>query len=111
MDRNNKTNEALRIYDKIHDYSIKFEESLFRKDYFMNYLRILISINNFVEAIRVVKREIDFLTTCEKCKYEGIAVCILDLMLLYMIANRAHDIEASSSLIELVYKTGCVYGV
>lgn len=99
-DRAEKTNEAVRVYERLHDYSIKFEEALFRKDYIMSYLRILISINNYADAARVLRREIDFLMTCEKCKYDGIAVYILDLMLVYMITNNRQEIENSAALTE-----------
>lgn len=88
------------IYDKLHDYSIKFEESLFRKDYIMSYLRILISINNYNDAIKVLKKEIDFLMVCEKCKHEGISLYIMDLMIIYMLMNDSEGIKASTALLE-----------
>ena len=92
MDRNDKSNEALAIYERIHDYSIKYEESLFRKDYIMSYLRILIVMNNYNNATRVLKREIEFLKTCDKCQYRGIETYILDLMIIYMITNNRKEI-------------------
>ena len=95
-----KHSEAILIYDKIHLYSIKYEESIFRKDYFMNYVQILISINNYLECIQVLSREIDFLMHSYKCQFEGIAVYILDLMLIYMITHNTQEIEAASEILE-----------
>ena len=40
--KNGKENEAIELYELIHLSSIKFEEKIFRKDYFLNYLRLLI---------------------------------------------------------------------
>ena len=33
----------IKIFNFIHEYSIKFEENIFRKDYFLKYLQVLIS--------------------------------------------------------------------
>lgn len=66
----------------------------------MNFLRILIERHNYVECIKVLSKEIEFLRTSEKCRFEGIQVYILDLMLVYMITHNTKEIELANELIE-----------
>ena len=100
MQKVGKHNEAIQIYSHIHTYSIKYNETIFRKDYIMNYIQLLISVNNYVECIRVLSQEIDFLMNNDQCQFEGISIYILDLMLIYMITHNTQEIEAAVDIIE-----------
>lgn len=100
LEKSGKLNESLRIYDDIHSYSIRYNEIIFRKDYVMNYIKILVSMNNYIECIKVLSQEIDFLMNNDKCKFEGISVYILDLMLIYLITHNAQEVECASEILE-----------
>lgn len=52
--------------------------------------------NDFVGAIATIKSEIDFLTTNDKCKRDGLSLYRLDLLLLYLIT---HDEAAIGSVL------------
>ena len=60
-EKSEKEKEAIQIFEKIHLYSIQFEEFIFRKDYLMQYLRLTIEQNLFLKTIEVLTREIEFL--------------------------------------------------
>lgn len=91
---------AVKIYDSIHTHSIRYEESIFRKDYFMNYLRILLMTNNYVDCIKILSQEIDFLLDNQSSIFESISVYILDLMLVYMVTHNAKEIEEAFEILE-----------
>lgn len=59
-------------------------------------IRLQLAENDFVGAIGTVKSEIEFLTTNDKCKRDGLNLYRLDLLLLYLIT---HDEAAVESLL------------
>ena len=64
----------------------------------MQYLRILIAQNNYVQAAEVLRKETEFLLQSEKCKKDGISVYIMDLMLVDMITPNLQAIDAAVGL-------------
>lgn len=84
--------EAIDIYEAIHISAIKFEEKVFRKDYFLNYLKLLIDQNEYVESLKVIAREIDFIETSSIGKSDW-NLYMMDLLLIYMISHNKDEIQ------------------
>ena len=95
FEKSGKIKEAAVIYERIHFYSIKHEETIFRKDYFMQLLRLLIISNDFVKTTTVLQNEITFRKESEKCKDDGINLYVMDLLLLHLIM---HDVLKVDSI-------------
>ncbi len=98
MEKINRINDAIIVYERIHYYAIKYDEHLFRRDYIMQYLRLVISQNNYIKAAEILKMEVDFLLESEKCKKDGISLYIMDLFLIHMITHNAMAIDNASDL-------------
>lgn len=77
----------------MHFYMLKYEETIFRKDYFVYYLKILVTMNQFLRVVNALKTEIEFIKNNEKCRGENLNVYILDLLLMYFITHDEKAIE------------------
>jgi hypothetical protein len=64
----------------------------------MQYLRLVISQNNYTKAAEVLRLEIDFLLGSEKCKKDGVSLYILDLFLVHMITHNPMAIDNADNL-------------
>jgi hypothetical protein len=93
-----KADKALEIHEKIHLYSIKFEEKVFRKDYMLHYLRLLIEENKFSKCVEVLSREIHFIREIDQSNLSSANLFILDLMLVYLITHNPQEIENAREL-------------
>ena len=103
FEKSGKLAEASLIYERVHLYSIKYEETIFRKDYFMQLVRVLVASNEYVRAVQSLENEIDFLKNCEKVKGDSINTYLLDLLLIHLIMHNASKID------EIMVKHGCFY--
>jgi len=94
----NRINDAISLYERLHYYAIKYDEHLFRRDYIMQYLRLVISQNNYIKAAEILQLEIDFLLHSEKCKKDGVSLYIMDLFLVHMITHNPMAIDNAVDL-------------
>ena len=103
FEKSGKLAEASLIYERIHLYSIKYEETIFRKDYFMQLIRLLVSSNEYVRAVQSLENEIEFLKNCDKVKNDSINTYLLDLLLIHLIMHNTTKID------EIVLKYGSLH--
>lgn len=103
------TGQSIKIYAKMHGYMIKFEEHLFRKDYFTAYLKLLYASSAYLPAIEALKTEIDFLETSEKCKLENLNTHILALLLTYFIVHDDSESPYASNKSFVVSRENDIY--
>ena len=85
-------------------YAIKHEEHIFRKDYIVQLVRLLLVSNEFVRVTQVLKNEIQFLENSEKCKKEGINLYILDLLLVLLITHDLQQVDMLLMAHEFLYQ-------
>ncbi len=99
MERDKKEKEALDIYDKVHMYSIEFEESIFRRDYFLKYLGLAIQEKDYLRCIEILTKEIQYLREIDRDNIESANLYILDLTLVYMITHNTKEIKSIEELL------------
>lgn len=87
-----KEKEAIELYEIIHLNSIKFEEKVFRKDYVLNLLRILIEQNEYIVALKTLGRELEFIQSTE-ISIGNWNLYMMDTLLIYMIIHNEGEIK------------------
>ena len=80
------------------EYDEKGEEKVFRKDYMLHYLRLLIEENKFSKCVEVLSREIHFIREIDQSNLSSANLFILDLMLVYLITHNPQEIENAREL-------------
>lgn len=90
--------DCATIYERIYCYLCKYEETVYRKDYFFSYLRVLLTGGKFRESCDLIQKEIEFLQTKTEGRGSNTASYVLIFLLACFLVGDETSINSSPYL-------------